>query len=127
MRNSWRARPAQLGSSLPNAQRAHGSAPAGSPAHDTGFRSSPHIPLPAALHETSQEPPRFGAAELSAVAILSTDPYDRSRIHKIKKLEGVPAGEGQYRLALGRWRFRYDIMSQVVLLSYYGLRREDTY
>jgi hypothetical protein len=39
------------------------------------------------------------------------------RIHNIKKLEGVPSGEGQYRLALGRWRFRYDVLGQVVLLS----------
>jgi len=71
--------------------------------------------------------PDFEATEKSAVAILSTDPYNRSRRHHIKKLEGVPSGEGLYRLALGRWRFRYDIVAQVVLLSYCGLRREDTY
>ncbi len=69
----------------------------------------------------------FEAAERSAAAILSTDPYNRSRSHKIKKLEGVPPGEGQYRLSLGRWRFRYDIIGQVVVLGYCGLRREDTY
>jgi hypothetical protein len=69
----------------------------------------------------------FEATERSAVAILSADPYNRSRSHNIKKLEGVPAGGGQYRLSLGRWRFRYDIFGQVVLLSYGGLRREDTY
>jgi|ERR1051326_3302777 hypothetical protein len=69
----------------------------------------------------------FEVTERSATAILSTDPYNRSRSHNIKKLEGVPRGEGQYRISLGRWRFRYDILSQVVLLSYCGLRREDTY
>ncbi len=69
----------------------------------------------------------FEDAECSAVAVLSADPYNRSRQHKIKKLEGVATGEGQYRLARGRWRFRYDILGQVVLLSYCGLRREDTY
>ncbi len=69
----------------------------------------------------------FDAAEKSAAAILSEDPYNRSRRHHIKKLEGVSAGEGQYRLSLGRWRFRYDILGQVVPLSYCGLRREDTY
>ena len=69
----------------------------------------------------------FEAVERSAVAILSADPYNRSRSHKIKKLEGVPQGEAQYRLSLGRWRFRYDILDQVVLLGYCGLRREDTY
>jgi hypothetical protein len=69
----------------------------------------------------------FEAAERSALAILSVDPYNRSRIHKIKKLEGVARGEAQYRLSLGRWRFRYDILDQVVLLGYCGLRRESTY
>ena len=69
----------------------------------------------------------FEATERSAVATLSADPYNRSRSHKIKKLESVPRGEGQFRLSLGRWRFRYDILGQVVLLGYCGLRREDTY
>jgi len=69
----------------------------------------------------------FEATEKSAAAILSEDPYNRTRRHHIKKLEGVPTGDGQYRLSLGRWRFRYDILGRVVLLSYCGLRREDTY
>jgi len=69
----------------------------------------------------------FEPAEQSAVSVLSVDPFNRSRSHDIKKLEGIAAGDGQYRLALGRWRFRYDILKRVVLLSYCGLRREDTY
>lgn len=69
----------------------------------------------------------FAATEKSAVTILSTDPFNRTRSHNIKKLEGVTSGEGQYRLSLGRWRFRFDILGQIVLLSYCGLRREDTY
>jgi hypothetical protein len=69
----------------------------------------------------------FEAIEQRSAAILSMDPYNRSRHHNIKKLEGVPVGEGQYRLSLGRWRFRYDIVEQVVLVGYCGLRREDTY
>jgi len=36
-------------------------------------------------------------------------------------------GEGQYRLSLDRWRFRYDVAGRVVLMTYFGLRREDTY
>ena len=71
-------------------------------------------------------------AELSEVFarvlhILSSDPSNRSRTHAIRKLQGVPAGEGQYRLRLGRWRCRYDIQGQEVHLHYCGLRREDTY
>lgn len=63
----------------------------------------------------------------AAVIILQADPLNRSRCHSIKKLQGVAPGEGQYRLRLGRWRFRYDIWDLQVHLSYCGLRREDTY
>jgi hypothetical protein len=65
----------------------------------------------------------FSNHHRSALRILATDPYNRSREHHIKKLEDVREGEGQYRLALGRWRFRYDILGTVVLLGYCGLRR----
>jgi hypothetical protein len=44
----------------------------------------------------------FGATERSAVVILAEDPYNQSRRSNIKKLEAVPAGEGQFRLAIGR-------------------------
>lgn len=66
---------------------------------------------------------RFG----EGIAILSTDPYNKSRKYPIKKLEGVSAGQGQYRLRSGRFRFRYDIEGIEVVLLYCGLRREDTY
>jgi hypothetical protein len=69
----------------------------------------------------------FDAAEKSAASVLSEDPHNRTRRRHIKKLAAVAPGEGQYRLSLGRWRFRYDIIGQVVLLTYCGLRREDTY
>lgn len=62
-----------------------------------------------------------------ALEILRTDPYNRTRRHHIKKLEGILQGEGQYRLSLGRWRFRYDIYGREVVLHSCGLRREDTY
>jgi len=62
-----------------------------------------------------------------AVAVLSADPYNKSRKHPIKKLQGVPSGEGQYRIRSGRFRFRYDIAEREVVLLYCGLRREDTY
>ena len=62
-----------------------------------------------------------------AVAILSEDPYNKSRQYAIKKLEGVTAGDGQYRLRSGRFRFRYDVGGREVVLHYCGLRREETY
>ncbi len=61
------------------------------------------------------------------VTILRSDPHNSTRRHPIKKLEGLPAGEGQFRLGLGRWRFRYDIWGDTVELNYCGLRREETY
>ena len=61
------------------------------------------------------------------LAILKADPYNHRRAHHIKKLEAVPLGEGQWRLSLGRFRFRYDIYSAEVVLHYCGLRREETY
>jgi mRNA-degrading endonuclease RelE of RelBE toxin-antitoxin system len=61
------------------------------------------------------------------ITILSIDPHNKSRMYPIKKLRGVPAGEGQYRLRSGRFRFRYDIEEREVVLLYCGLRREDMY
>jgi mRNA-degrading endonuclease RelE of RelBE toxin-antitoxin system len=62
-----------------------------------------------------------------AIGILSLDPYNKSSRHAIKKLNDVAAGEGQYRLRSGRFRFRYDVAGREVVLLFCGLRREDTY
>jgi len=62
-----------------------------------------------------------------ALAVLSTDPHNITNKYPIKKLGGVPPGEGQYRLRFGRFRFRYDVSGKDVMLHYCGLRREDTY
>ena len=69
----------------------------------------------------------FDGRLLRAVEILEVDPLNVARSHPIKKLADVKQGQGQYRLRLGRWRFRYDIYGQEVVLTYCGLRREDTY
>ena len=63
----------------------------------------------------------------SVLDALRHDPFNRSRRYPIKKLEGVPAGEGQYRFRSGRYRFRYDIDGTKVYLKLCALRREDTY
>ena len=62
-----------------------------------------------------------------AISILSSDPHNKSRRHPIKKLQSITAGEGQFRLRSGRFRFRYDIAEGEVVLLYCGLRRGDTY
>ena len=59
--------------------------------------------------------------------VLKQDPYNTSRRHPIKKLHGVQADDGQYRVRAGRFRFRYDIDGQSVYLKACSLRREDTY
>jgi mRNA-degrading endonuclease RelE of RelBE toxin-antitoxin system len=49
--------------------------------------------------------------------VLSTDPHTRTRNHPIKKLEQVAAGDGQYRIRSGHFRFRYDIDGPSVYLT----------
>ncbi len=61
------------------------------------------------------------------LGILASDPYNRTRAHPIGKLKGVAAGDAQYRVRLGRFRFRYDIVGQVVHLKAVALRSETTY
>ena len=61
------------------------------------------------------------------IGILSLDPYNKSGKYAIKKLQSVAAGEGQYRLRSGRFRFHYDVVGREVVLLYCGLRRVDTY
>ena len=63
----------------------------------------------------------------SVFATLQPAPYNRSRQFSIKKLEAVSANDGQYRIRVGRFRFRYDIDGQTVYLKTCSLRREDTY
>ena len=63
----------------------------------------------------------------SVLIALQSDPYNRSRQFAIKKLEAVSASDGQYRIRVGRFRFRYDIDGQAVSLKACSLRREDTY
>ncbi len=71
--------------------------------------------------------PEFIGVLAQATEILEADPHNAGRTHNILKLKNVPAGQGQYRLRLGRFRFRYDIAGREVALPYCGLRSEDTY
>jgi hypothetical protein len=80
------------------------------------------------LRRLSPRHPELAGLYAEALEILRIDPYNRSRQHNILKLTSIPPGEGgQYRLALRRFRFRYDIEAHDVVLYYCGLRREDTY
>jgi mRNA-degrading endonuclease RelE of RelBE toxin-antitoxin system len=85
---------------------------------------SPHCERLAKGQQRKQ--PDFVQILSEAIDILGSDPYNQSRSHAIRKLTG-PQSDGQWRLRIGRWRFRYDIVGQNVELKYCGLRREDTY
>lgn len=52
------------------------------------------------------------------------DPYNRSRRYGIKKLRDVPIGEGQYRIRSGKYRLRYDIIGNDVILYSFKHRKE---
>ena len=58
------------------------------------------------------------------VEILKQDPYNISRQNNIKKLTDVPRGEGQWRIASGSYRIRYDIEENEVILYSCKHRRE---
>jgi mRNA-degrading endonuclease RelE of RelBE toxin-antitoxin system len=80
------------------------------------------------LRHLTRRHPELGAMYAKALEILEVDPRNVTQTHPIRKLEGVARDEGgQYRLRLGRFRFRYDIEGHTVVLYYSGLRREDTY
>lgn len=79
------------------------------------------------LDKLSRRHPDLAPRFADALTILKTDPYNRTRTHRIKKLQDVAPEDGLYRLRLGRWRFRFNIWDQVVELTYCGLRREETY
>jgi mRNA-degrading endonuclease RelE of RelBE toxin-antitoxin system len=88
-------------------------------------RTTPHFErLVIKLSEHHHE---LGEMLEKAQHILQTDPYNRSRKHHILKLSGVSQGEGIYRFRVGRFRFRYDIYGDAVVLVACSLRREDTY
>ncbi len=58
------------------------------------------------------------------LAVLRQDPHNRSGEHKIKKLAGLKAGDGQWRIRWREYRLRYDIFGEEVVLHSFRHRRE---
>jgi mRNA-degrading endonuclease RelE of RelBE toxin-antitoxin system len=56
--------------------------------------------------------------------ILSRDPTNTSRQHDIRKLTGVSPGDGQWHIAIGKYRLRYDISGHDVILYSVQHRKE---
>lgn len=88
-------------------------------------RTTPHYERLA--RSLARAHPDFVAHQAEVIEILRQDPLNLSWHHNILKLHGVPPGEGQYRLRLRRFRFRYDLYRRDVVLQRCSLRREDTY
>ena len=90
-------------------------------------RTNPHFDrLARRLHK--QHRSSFTDRYAEAIAILSSDPSNSSGRYDIRKLASVAQDEdGQWRLRLGQFRFRYDGGNGEVRLLYCGLRRDDTY
>jgi mRNA-degrading endonuclease RelE of RelBE toxin-antitoxin system len=62
---------------------------------------------------------------LEAVRIIpKRDPHNRTREHNIRKLTDVKLGEGQWRIRVGVYRLRYDIIGREVILYSFRHRRE---
>jgi mRNA-degrading endonuclease RelE of RelBE toxin-antitoxin system len=60
------------------------------------------------------------------IAILETDPYNRTHQHDIIKLTGVRPGMGRWRIRQGDYRLRYDIFRRAVVM--YSIRhRSEAY
>lgn len=57
-------------------------------------------------------------------AVLTDDPHNRNRKHHTRKLTDVKQGEGQWRIRVGDYRIRYDIVDREVLLYSFRHRRE---
>jgi mRNA-degrading endonuclease RelE of RelBE toxin-antitoxin system len=55
-------------------------------------------------------------ALVRAVEILESDPFNRKGQANIRKLAGVPSGQGQFRLRVGDYRLRYDVSGEDVIL-----------
>jgi mRNA-degrading endonuclease RelE of RelBE toxin-antitoxin system len=72
----------------------------------------------------SKQNPSLIEAFDELLAILKTDPQNRTARYNIKKLTGLKPGEGQWRIRWRDYRLRYDIFGQDVVLHSFRHRRE---
>jgi hypothetical protein len=69
--------------------------------------------------------PDFARIYERALEILRRDALNREGDRDILKLEFIPIGDGQYRLRVGRYRFRYDVHGKIVILKWCGISRDE--
>ena len=68
------------------------------------------------LKKLSKKHPEVVAVYETVLGVLQVDPLNQSLRHDIKKLSGVPAGDGQWRIRIGDYRLRYDVEGETVIL-----------
>jgi mRNA-degrading endonuclease RelE of RelBE toxin-antitoxin system len=66
--------------------------------------------------------PELGTVPLLLKNVLSSDPYNLTRKYKIKKL--VDVTDGYWRISIGVFRVRYDVLGRTVLLKSIRHRRD---
>lgn len=76
------------------------------------------------LRSLAKRNPALISAFERILDILERDPYNTSRQHPIKKHVGIKPGEGQWRIRLGSYRLRYDIVKTDVVLYSFRHRKE---
>jgi mRNA-degrading endonuclease RelE of RelBE toxin-antitoxin system len=76
------------------------------------------------FRKSSQGNPTLVQALEELLGILRHDPHNRTGQHKIKKLAGLKAGEGQWRIRWREYRLRYDIFGNEVVLHSFRHRRD---
>lgn len=59
-----------------------------------------------------------------SLEILESNPLNVSRLYKIKKLKDVMYGNGQWRIKIGEYRIRYDVIGSVAILYKIGDRKD---
>jgi mRNA-degrading endonuclease RelE of RelBE toxin-antitoxin system len=88
------------------------------------FRIVPSSRFKGDVEEMVERDPDFIEILERCNAILKLDPYNIGRQHQIKKLTDVNPGEGQWRIRAGRYRLRYDIDGDTVILYSFRHRKE---
>ena len=68
--------------------------------------------------------PDLGDAVEELIEILEEDPHNQTGKYNIKKLVGVKPGDGQWRIRLGNYRLRYDIVGTDVVLDSFRDRKD---
>ena len=76
------------------------------------------------FRKTSRGDPTLVLALEELLRILRKDPHNRKGEHKIKKLAGLKAGEGQWRIRWREYRLRYDIFGTDVVLHSFRHRKD---